>query len=258
MKVVILCGGKGMRMRGHTQNVPKALVEVQGKPLLWHIMKTYAAYGFNEFILPLGYKGEDIKEYFMHYHWKSQDFTIDLETNEVVTHQSTEDWKIQLIDTGDDTMTGARIKSIQPYIPVGESFMVTYGDGLSDINVGELVKHHKKTRKIGTVTGVKKENPFGVLEVKDGIVTSFAEKPLMPSFINAGYFVFDYDFFTFLDKSPDCVLEEEPLRTLSAASQLAIYPHPGSWMAVDTPKDLEDANKKWGIKDGYLSLHKHN
>ncbi|SLK37309.1 nucleotidyltransferase [Mycobacteroides abscessus subsp. abscessus] len=247
MKVVILCGGKGMRMRGLTENLPKALADVNGKPILWHIMKHYSEYGHQDFILPLGYKGEQIKDYFVNLAWKKNDLKIDLEKNQYDILEKTEPWKITCIDTGIDTMTGARIKQLEELIQ-DDIFLLTYGDGLSDIDLDALIAFHKEKGKTVTLTGIQKNNQYGVLDIKDGIATSFTEKPLLDNWINGGFFVCNKEFFHYLSEQPDCVLEEEPLRKLINKRELAVYLHEGTWISIDTPKDLEDARKIWKQK----------
>jgi glucose-1-phosphate cytidylyltransferase len=247
MQVVILCGGKGMRMRGLTENLPKALADVNGKPILWHIMKHYSEYGHQDFILPLGYKGEQIKDYFVNLAWKKNDLKIDLEKNQYDILEKTEPWKITCIDTGIDTMTGARIKQLEEFIQ-DDIFLLTYGDGLSDIDLDALIAFHKEKGKTVTLTGIQKNNQYGVLDIKDGIATSFTEKPILDNLINGGFFVCNKEFFHYLSAQPDCVLEEEPLRKLINKRELAVYLHEGTWISIDTPKDLEDARKIWKQK----------
>ncbi len=244
MKVVILCGGKGTRMKEVTEDIPKPLAPIGGKPILWHIMKTYMYYGYNEFILLLGYKGEKIKEYFMDYHWKNQDFILSGEDNKIQLLGQMPKWKIQFINTGDDTMTGGRIKKIEDYIDE-ENFMLTYGDGLADININRLVEFHKTNNKIATVTGIKKENQYGTLTVENNIAKSFSEKPQGEDIINGGFFVLNKKIFSYLDNSDKCIFEREPLVNLVKDRELSVYEHTGFWKAMDTYKDLEEVNKMW-------------
>lgn len=239
MKVVILCGGKGSRL-SLEQNIPKPLALVHGKPILWHIMKTYMHYGFNEFILPLGFGGDKIKEYFYNYEWKNYNFIKD--NSSIRLLQKSEDWKISFIDTGIDTMTGGRIKKIQPYIEE-DTFMLTYGDGLSDINMDNLLKFHYKKGKIATVTGIKRQSQYGILTLKDGIAESFDEKSSLDGIINGGYFVLNKKIFNYIDNKDNCVFEQEPLKALVKESQLAVYMHNGFWASIDTQKDLITANE---------------
>ncbi|WP_121662040.1 sugar phosphate nucleotidyltransferase [Metabacillus litoralis] len=244
MKVVILCGGKGLRMRGLEENIPKALARVNEKPIIWHIMKLYSQYGYNEFILPLGYQGEKIKEYFIDYKWKESDLELVLNENKPIPLTNIEDWSITFADTGLETMTGARIKNIEKYVD-DDIFLLTYGDGLSDINIDKLIQFHKEKGKTVTLTGIRKQSQYGILEVEDGIATKFVEKPEMNSIINGGFFVCNRDFFHYLSDDPECVLEEDPLKNLIKDEELAIYEHDGLWMSIDTPKDLVEANKIW-------------
>lgn len=244
VKVVILCGGKGLRMRGLEENIPKALARVNGKPIIWHIMKLYSQYGYNEFILPLGYQGEKIKEYFIEYKWKESDLELVLNENNPIPLNNIEDWSITFADTGLETMTGARIKNIEKYVD-DDIFLLTYGDGLSDINIDKLIQFHKEKGKTVTLTGIRKQSQYGILELENGIATKFVEKPEMNSIINGGFFVCNRDFFRYLSDDPQCVLEENPLKNLIKDEELAIYEHDGLWMSIDTPKDLVEANKIW-------------
>ncbi|MFT9496063.1 glucose-1-phosphate cytidylyltransferase [Anaerosolibacter sp.] len=253
MKVVLLCGGKGSRMKEITDDVPKPLAMIGGKPILWHIMKIYAHYGFNEFILLLGYKGEKIKEYFMDYAWKNNNFVLDTETGNYELLDQPEKWKITFIDTGIETMTGGRIKKAQTYIG-GEPFMLTYGDGLADIDISKLLDYHKRSGCIATVTGVPKISQYGTMVVENGIVQTFQEKSQKEGIINGGFFVFNSEVFDYLENDSDCILEQKPLGKLTGARQLSIYLHEGFWTAMDTYKDIlavnemwENGNRKWKV-----------
>lgn len=246
MKVVILCGGKGTRMRDMTEFIPKPLVQIGGKPIIWHIMKTYAQYGFTDFILCLGYKGSMIKEYFVHHDWMNNDFTLNLRSNKktIVNHSNQlEDWNVTFVDTGLETMTGGRIKRVEPYIGE-EEFMVTYGDGVANIDINKLLAQHKKMGKIATLTAIHPMSQFGVLEATDSLVKSFKEKPRLDGIINGGFFVFNRKIFSYL-KEDSTILEEEPLRTLTREQQLALYEHHEFWKCMDTPKDAADLNRMW-------------
>ncbi len=246
MKVVILCGGKGTRMRDMTEFIPKPLVPIGGKPVIWHIMKIYSAFGFKEFILCLGYKGSMIKEYFRHSIWMNNDFTIDLASPEhVLTTHGTDfdDWKITFVDTGLDTMTGGRIRRIEPFID-GDEFMVTYGDGLADVNISRLLEVHRRMGRTATLTAVHPMSQFGVIEHSDGLVKTFKEKPRLDGIINGGFFVFSRKIFSYLE-GDSTILEEEPLKQLTREGQLAMYEHPDFWKCMDTPKDAEELNKLW-------------
>ena len=242
MKVVILCGGKGLRMHELTEDMPKPMAMVCGKPMLWHIMKTYKYYGFDDFILLLGYKGEKIKDYFMNYGWKQHSFKLDTKKGSIELLQESEDWKITFLDTGIDTMTGSRIKRAQECIG-NETFMVTYGDGLSDIDINKLLAYHRDKGRLATVTGIDKKTQYGTLIVKNGIAQSFREKQSSSGIINGGFFVLEPDFFNYITHESQCVLEQEPLRNLANDGQLAVYPHEGFWTACDTYSDIVQVNK---------------
>ncbi|MBC6972380.1 NTP transferase domain-containing protein [Bacillus sp. Xin] len=243
MKVIILCGGKGLRMQGILKDIPKPLVQVQGKPLIWHIMDWYSKFGHHEFILPLGYGGEKIKEYFMDYIWKEHDFNLDLKNNRYQLLEEPRQWNIKFIDTGIETMTGTRLKKLEKHMQ-DEMFLLTYGDGLAKININELIKFHKDKGKIATLTGIKKSSQYGLLQIENGIAVDFKEKPLLNAVINGGFFVFNKGIFDYLNDN-DCMLEEEPLLNLIKNKELAVYEHNDYWISVDTPKDLKDANESW-------------
>ena len=248
MKVVILCGGMGTRLRKETEIKPKPMAEIGGMPILWHIMKTYAKYGFTDFILCLGYKGEVIKEYFYNYEVLANDFTVELGTNNVEVHprHSEKGWKITLVDTGLNTMTGARIKRIEKYIN-SDQFMLTYGDGVADINIDDLLAFHNKHSKVGTVTGVFPPSRYGELVIQEDRVVSFDEKPdSQTGSINGGYFVFNKEFLKYLRDDNGCVLEKEPLEELTENDQLKVYHHKGFWQCMDTPRDYMFLQDLWG------------
>lgn len=247
MKVVILCGGKGTRMHELTESIPKPLVEIGDKPLLWHIMKTYKHYGFDDFILLLGYKGERIKEYFIDYEWKNHSFILDSTKGNIQLLQQPEKWKITFLDTGLDTMTGSRLKRAKDFIG-SEPFMLTYCDGLSDIHLPELLKFHHEKGTIATVTGICKKSQYGVLTVDNGIAKSFQEKSYTEEIINGGFFVMNPEVFEYLTEDINCVLEHEPLVNLTQNRQLAVYLHHGFWTAMDTARDISSVNKMW--RDG--------
>ncbi|EOP49364.1 glucose-1-phosphate cytidylyltransferase [Bacillus cereus VDM053] len=243
MKVIILCGGKGLRMQGILKDIPKPLVQVQGKPLIWHIMNWYSKFGHDEFILPLGYGGEKIKEYFMDYIWKEHDFNLDLKNNHYQLLEETKQWNIKFIDTGIETLTGTRLKKLEKHIQ-DDMFLLTYGDGLAKIDINELIKFHKEKGKIATLTGINKSSQYGLLQIENGIAVDFKEKPLLNNVINGGFFVFNKGIFDYLNDN-DCMLEEEPLLNLIKNKELAVYEHNDYWISVDTPKDLKDANASW-------------
>lgn len=248
MKVVILCGGRGTRLKEETEFRPKPLVRIGNKPVLWHIMKIYAHYGFKDFILCLGYKGDMIKEYFLNYEVMNSDFTIQLgNRNNIQFHSNhqEEDWNVTLADTGERAETGARIKRIEKYID-GDLFMVTYGDGVANLNIKELLNFHKAHKKIGTMTGVHPSSRFGELVIKGNRVMQFNEKPqVKEGLINGGFFVFNKEFFNYLKEDDNCYLERQPLEKLAKEGELTVYPLDGFWQCVDTYRELEVLNNLW-------------
>lgn len=247
IKTVILCGGMGTRLREETEYRPKPLVEIGGKPILWHIMKIYSHYGYKDFILCLGYKGEMIKEYFLNYEMLNSDFTIELGSKNIEIHNSHEEYglKISLVDTGEATMTGARVKKVGKFID-SEIFMLTYGDGVADINISKLLEFHKSHGKIGTITGVHPVSRFGELVVKDNKVKSFAEKPQsIDGLINGGFFVFNKEFLDYIHENDDCVLEKDPMEKLVKDGELMVYKHDGFWQCMDTYRDFTMLNNLW-------------
>lgn len=248
MKVVILCGGKGTRLKEETEFRPKPMVEIGGKPILWHIMKIFANYGFCDFIICLGYKGNQIKQYFLNYEAMNSDFTINLGNfNKIIFHNShlEKDWSITLADTGEEAMTGARVKRIQKYVSE-DNFMLTYGDGVADINIQNLFNFHKNHGKIGTVTGVHPASRFGEMILDRNKVLKFYEKPqIMKDLISGGFFIFKREFFDYLDEQDSCVLEKDALEKLARDGELMLYPHNGFWQCVDTYRELELLNGLW-------------
>ena len=246
MKVVILAGGFGTRLSEETEIKPKPMVEIGGKPILWHIMKIYSHYGYNDFIICLGYKGYVIKEYFSNYFLHMADVTFDMAENRMEIHQKhAEPWKVTLVDTGLETMTGGRIKRIKPYIG-NEPFMATYGDGVSDVDIKSLVEFHKKHGKIGTITAVQQSGRFGSMDIEeDGILRSFIEKPKGDgTWINAGFFVFQPEIFNYIEN--DFVsLERSPLETLSADRKLLAFKHSGFWKPMDTLREKHELESFW-------------
>jgi len=247
MKVVILCGGQGTRLREETEAKPKPMVEIGGMPILWHIMKTYAHYGFKDFILCLGYKGEVIRRFFYEYEMIVNDITIELGKNNIQIHPRhlEKGWKITLVDTGEEAMTGARVKRIQKYIPDDE-FMLTYGDGVIDMDMNKLLKFHRSHGKIGTVTGVFPVSQYGELVMEDDRVISFAEKPRhAKTSISGGYFVFNKKMFDYLTDDDKCILEHEPLKKLSQDGQLNVFAHDGFWQCMDTYRDYKFLQNLW-------------
>lgn len=251
IKVVILCGGRGARLREETEIRPKPLVEVGNKPIIWHIMKMYAYYGFKDFILCLGYKGEMIKEYFLNYETMNNDFTIRLGNRNTIQFHSghlEKDWNITLVNTGNEAQTGARIKRIEEYID-GDIFMVTYGDGVGNINIRKLLEHHKTSKKIGTVTAVHPPSRFGEVMIKGNNIIAFNEKPqITEGSINGGFFVFNRKFFNYLKKEDNCYLEGAPLEKLTKERQLSVYLHEDFWQCMDTQRELSILNELWKNK----------
>tara|TARA_B100000795_G_C22751846_1_gene419776 strand:+ start:632 stop:1405 length:774 start_codon:yes stop_codon:yes gene_type:complete len=247
MKVLLLAGGFGTRLSEETDVRPKPMVEIGGKPILWHIMKIYSSYGFNEFVVLLGYKGYYIKEYFTNYFLHQADVTIDLKDNSLTVHNnSSEPWKITLIDTGLHTMTGGRIKKAQEFI--GDNcFMMTYGDGVSDINIEELVEFHKAHGKAMTLSSVQPDGRFGALNIDNkNRINEFKEKPLGDgNWVNAGFFVCEPEVFDYIDNNEDEVFEEQPLQNLAKDGKLLTYKHNGFWQPMDSLKDKGDLNKLW-------------
>jgi len=246
MKAVILAGGIGSRLSEETALRPKPMVEVGGKPILWHIMKIYSAYGIQDFIICLGYKGYAIKEYFANYVLHMSDVTIDLEHNTVDLHDSrAEDWRVTLVDTGEETMTGGRIKRIRSHVN-GESFLLTYGDGVADIDIAALIASHKRAGTLATVTAVRPQGRFGALDLgDDNTVTSFSEKPPGDGgYINGGFFVLEPGIFDYIEDDAT-VWERSPLEHLAADHQLSAYVHDGFWQPMDTLRDKNLLEKLW-------------
>jgi glucose-1-phosphate cytidylyltransferase len=246
MKVVILAGGLGTRLSEETDIKPKPMVEIGGSPILWHIMKIYSSFGYNEFVICLGYKGYVIKEYFSNYFLHKSNIEIDIANNSVKTLDSTaEKWKISLIDTGKDTMTGGRIKRIKDIIG-NEPFMLTYGDGVANIDIAALVEHHKKSGKKATVTAVQPSGRFGGLQIgEDNNVQEFVEKPKGDgSWINGGFFVCEPSVFDYI-KDDTTIWEKTPLESLANENELASFKHTDFWRPMDTLKDKKDLNEMW-------------
>ncbi len=245
-KVVILCGGQGTRLREETEFRPKPMVEVGGRPLLFHIMKLYEHHGLNEFVLCLGYRGSIIKEYFLNYRTLNGDCTVDLRSGTVELEGSpTEDWRVTLAETGEDAMTGARISRVARHVGNDDVFCCTYGDGLADVDVSALLDFHRAHGKVATVTGVVPPGRFGQLRTSGAAVQRFAEKPTGRERINGGFFVFSRSIFDVLSDKPSCVLEREPLEQLAAAGELMVYEHDGFWQCADTLRDVELLRGLW-------------
>lgn len=245
MKVLLLAGGFGTRLSEETEIRPKPMAEIGGKPILWHIMKVYSHYGFNDFVILLGYKGYYIKEYFANYFLHQSDVTIDLSTNAMKVHNNTsEPWKVTLLETGQNTMTGGRIKRAKEYIG-DEPFLLTYGDGVANIDLGKLVDFHKSNEKLVTMTAVQPEGRFGALETTGNRVDSFMEKPKGDgAWINGGFFVCQPQVLDYI-KGDDTVFEQEPLETLAREGQLMNYRHSGFWKCMDTLRDKKVLNEMW-------------
>lgn len=249
MKVVILCGGRGTRISEETEVIPKPMVEIGNKPIIWHIMKIYSHYGFNDFILCLGYKGYIIKEYFSHYLLHMSDVTIDMAENDIKIHTSTsEPWKVTLVDTGSNTMTGGRLKRIEKFTK-GERFMMTYGDGVGNINIDKLLNTHNKNNKYATLTTVQTAGRFGILDIdKSNKVKSFLEKPKgETSWINAGFFVLEPEISRYIEND-STIWEREPLESLTKDGQLSAYKHRGFWKCMDTLRDKIELENLWSKK----------
>jgi len=248
-KVVILCGGRGTRIREETEFRPKPMVEIGHKPLLWHIMKIYSFYGFNDFVLCLGYKGEMVKEYFLNYELLNSDFTIEVgaENKNIRVHNlhHRDRWKVTLADTGLNAMTGSRVKAIEPYIDT-DNFMLTYGDGVANIDLKRLMEFHLSHGKVGTITGVRPPSRFGELITRKDVVTEFSEKPqVREGYINGGFFIFTRTVFDYLSSDQDCILERAPLERLANDGQLKVFFHDAYWQCMDTLRDLDILEQEW-------------
>ena len=246
MKAVILAGGLGTRLSEETVSKPKPMVEIGGKPILWHIMKIYSHYGVNEFIICLGYKGYVIKEYFANYFLHQSDVTFDMAKNSMTVHRErAEPWRVTLVDTGDTTMTGGRLKRVKEYVKDDEAFCFTYGDGVSDVNIEALITFHKSHKGKATLTGAYPPGRFGALALEGDRITSFKEKPKGDgALINAGFFVLSPEIFEYLDND-DTVWEQDPLERLAKEGELSVFRHFGFWRPMDTLKDKNDLNELW-------------
>jgi glucose-1-phosphate cytidylyltransferase len=244
MKAVILCGGKGTRLKEETEYKPKPLVEIGGKPILWHILKLYSSQGIKDFILCLGYKGNMIKDYFLKLEEMSNDFVLDLRKNKIY-HLSDEDdldITIHFVNTGEDSMTGSRIARIKKYVENDEDFFVTYGDGLADIDLCEAYKLHKKMNKAITITAINPFYRFGLVEMEGDLVIRFDEKPNMKDLVNGGFMIFNKKAFNYLSEDKNCILEQEPLRKMTLDKEVVGYKHKGFWKCMDTQKDVDEFN----------------
>jgi glucose-1-phosphate cytidylyltransferase len=245
MKAVILAGGLGTRISEETHVIPKPMILIGGKPVLWHIMKIYSHYGINDFIICLGYKGYAIKEYFANYFLHTSDVTFNMRTNEMEVHQNhAEPWRVTLVDTGENTMTGGRLKRVQPYV-AGETFCFTYGDGLSDVNIDELISFHKEKGRWATVTSVQPPGRFGAIEKQEDRIVSFKEKPQGDgSWINGGYFILEPQIFDLIEDDAT-VWEQQPIEGLASRGQLTAYTHNGFWHPMDTLRDKIKLEELW-------------
>ena len=241
MKVVILAGGLGTRLSEETRLLPKPMVEIGGKPILWHIMKIYSYYGFNDFVILTGYKSHVIKDYFVHYYQQYSDITVDMQNNSVEIHKmQTEPWKVTMLYTGQDTMTGSRIKKAKKYID-NDPFLLTYGDGVSDVNILDVIETHKKSGKLCTMTAIQPVGRFGALDIDNtGTICSFIEKPKGDgAWINAGYFVCEPEVMDYIGEGDDIIFEKSPLETLASERELNAYKHTGFWHPMDTLRDKQ-------------------
>jgi glucose-1-phosphate cytidylyltransferase len=249
LKVVILCGGLGTRLREETEFRPKPMVEIGGRPILWHIMKLYAHSGFHEFVLCLGYRGNTIKEYFLNYEAMNNDFTICLGRESQIRYNAVhpeQGFEVTLADTGQSTMTGGRVKRIQKYID-DDIFLLTYGDGLADLDIGKLVEFHRSHGKLATITAVTPVSRFGVLEMNKNRVMNFLEKPRIEGMVSAGFFVLSRKVFDYID-GDDTIFEREPLERLAREGELMAYRHERFFFAMDTYREYEYLNQLWTSK----------
>ncbi|MCB9832911.1 MAG: NTP transferase domain-containing protein [Planctomycetes bacterium] len=248
-QVVILCGGEGTRLRQETEFKPKALVEIGGRPILWHLMRSYHHWGYRRFVLCLGYKGEMIKDYFLDYRWRDFDFVLDLKTGDRKRIRSerdeVEDWEISFVETGATTQTGARLSRARHAID-GETFLFNYCDGLSDIDLDALVAFHRAKGKVATLTGFHPRSRFGIVRAAgDGIVDYFVEKPVMAEMTSGGFFVMNRRIFDYVGDELDCILETGPMERLAGDRELALYQHDGFWYSMDTYKEALALNRMW-------------
>lgn len=248
MKVVILCGGEGTRLKEETEFKPKPLVEVGGMPILWHIMKIYAHYGHKEFILPLGYKGELIKQFFVDFNWRANDFTLNFMDKKINVHENhkNEDWVIHFVDTGLKTLTGLRLKKVESFIKPDKEFMLTYGDGVADIDINKLIDFHRESNADITLSGIKISSKFGVLNIENNKLTQFEEKPITNDRINGGFMVINSNVFEIISNK-NIMLESSdgPITQLALKNKVAVYPHDGVWYCMDTYRDYKILNEVW-------------
>lgn len=255
MKVVILAGGFGTRLGNLTESIPKPALKIGNKPIIWHIMKIYAHYGYKHFIICLGYKAEVIKEYFVNYNTYNNDFSIDLDTDNLTIHSNHDekDWKVTLIDTGLNTLKGARIKRVEKYLD--DVNMLTYGDGVANVNIKDLVKFHKSHNKLITITGVRPTARFGEIMEKDGKLISFQEKPQTSvGFINGGFMVFNKKLLNYLTADENCDLEYGVLENLAKMREIMLYKHEKQWGCLDTERDFKLLNDLWNKEEAFWKI----
>lgn len=251
LDVMILCGGLGTRLREETEFKPKPMVEIGGKPILWHIMKHYHSYGVRNFILCLGYRGDVIRDYFLNYRRRNSDFTVDFAKGSVeeLSNGFDEDWRVTLAETGNDSLTGTRIHRALKYVK-GNRFMATYGDGVCNVDLPALVQHHQASGRMATVTAVHPSSRYGELAIKDGAVRTFREKPqVTDGWINGGFFVFERDAFDSVNEAENPSLEQGVLEGLAQNNELAVYQHPGFWQCMDTFREMQLLNEMWNKGD---------
>lgn len=246
--VVILCGGKGTRLREETEYRPKPMVEIGPQPILWHIMKLYGAYGLERFVLCLGYKGWEIKQYFLRYKEMHCDFTFSMDGSrplEIHNQDGYESWRVTCAETGAETATGARLQQVRKYVQDAPTFCFTYGDAVGDVDIAALLDFHEREGRIATVTGVRPTSRYGELRVEGSRVTEFAEKPTAEGVVSGGFFVFQREVFDYLDDDPDLFLERRPLQNLARDGELSVYLHEGFWHPMDTYRDYLHLNELW-------------
>jgi glucose-1-phosphate cytidylyltransferase len=250
MKAVILCGGQGLRIRDSSEPVPKPMLQIGGRPIVWHIMKMYAHHGITDFVLCLGHRGWVIKEYFLNYAAMTSDLTVTLgrhHTVDVLNRTEGENWKITLAETGESTMTAGRVAAIRRYVEGAEPFLLTYGDGVADVDIGASITAHRRHGKVATVTAVRPQGRFGEIVIEDGLVREFNEKPQTDEgFINGGFFVFDgRRIWDYIGDDPMTTLEQEPLRRLARDNELVAHAHTGFWQPMDTYREFLLLNEMW-------------